>query len=199
MLSRITISLSFILLSISPLHAQNPTDYYYQIPDAPQEFTAANVAARMVDGLGYRYYWATADLRQEDLAYRPSKEARNSRETLEHILGLTSVIVNSTNQITNEGGADYSDLNYEDLRKKTLDNLQEASRLLKNSTDADLENYNIVFAKGDGGTSEFPFWNQLNGPIADALWHVGQIITFRRTSGNPYNSKASMLTGKIRE
>ena len=42
-------------------------------------------------------------------------------------------------------------------------------------------------------------WNQINGPIADALWHCGQVVSFRRASGNPYNSKASLFTGKLRE
>ena len=32
---------------------------YYQIPEYPAEFTAETVAARMIDGLGFRYRWAT--------------------------------------------------------------------------------------------------------------------------------------------
>lgn len=39
----------------------------------------------------------------------------------------------------------------------------------------------------------------LNGPIADALWHVGQVVSFRRSSGNPFNSKVSVFSGKVRE
>ena len=62
----------------------------------------------------------------------------------------------------------------------------------------DLGQYNIVFNRG-GQTSEFPFWNQINGPIADALWHCGQVITFRRSSGNPYNSKANVFSGKVKQ
>jgi hypothetical protein len=54
-----------------------------------------------------------------------------------------------------------------------------------------------VIFKSDTGTREFPFWNILNGPVDDALWHVGQVITFRRSSGNPYNNKASVFTGKV--
>ena len=50
----------------------------------------------MVDGLGFRYYWATEGLRDEDLAYKPSEEARTTSETIDHIYGLTKVIVNST-------------------------------------------------------------------------------------------------------
>ncbi|MCA0235259.1 MAG: hypothetical protein LCH81_02635 [Bacteroidetes bacterium] len=56
----------------------------------------------------------------------------------------------------------------------------------------------IVFQNGEK-RSEFPFWNMLNGPIADALWHIGQVVTFRRSSGNPFNSKASVFNGYVRE
>jgi hypothetical protein len=57
----------------------------------------------------------------------------------------------------------------------------------------------VAFVHGILLENEFPFWNQLNGPIADALWHCGQVISFRRSSGNPYNSKASVFSGKVRE
>ena len=46
---------------------------------------------------------------------------------------------------------------------------------------------------------EFPFWNQLNGPIEDAVWHCGQIVAFRRASGNPISKKISVFTGKVNE
>ena len=32
---------------------------------------------------------------------------------------------------------------------------------------------------------DHPFWHMVNGPLADALTHVGQINTFRRLAGNP--------------
>ena len=71
---------------------------YYQIPDYPENYTAETVAARMVDGLGFRYYWATEGLRETDLNYRPGDEARTSKETLQHIYELTKIIVNTTGQ-----------------------------------------------------------------------------------------------------
>jgi hypothetical protein len=30
-----------------------------------------------------------------------------------------------------------------------------------------------------------PFWHLINGPMADALTHTGQISSFRRLAGNP--------------
>jgi hypothetical protein len=83
------------------------------------------------------------------------------------------------------------------MRKKTLENFKAASDQLKASKDSELDDYKMVF-KRDTTTTSFPFWNEINGPIADVLWHTGQVISFRRTSGNPYNSNASVLTGKVK-
>ena len=76
--------------------------------------------------------------------------------------------------------------------KKTLENLQQASETLKNSKD--IGQYKMIF-----GEKEFPFWNAINGPIADAIWHVGQVVSFRRSSGNPINPKINHLSGTIKE
>lgn len=170
---------------------------YYEIPANPETFTAETVAARMIDGLGFRYYWATEGLRPEDLAFQPSEEARTSGETIDHILGLTNVIINSVKQQPNGGGGAEAPTTFAGKRKKTLENLKEASDILKSGSGT-LDEYPIVFQRGENKT-EYPFWNQINGPIADALWHVGQVVTFRRSSGNPFNSKVSVLTGKVRE
>ncbi|TAK34823.1 MAG: hypothetical protein EPO28_15520, partial [Saprospiraceae bacterium] len=160
---------------------------------------AETVAARMIDGLGFRYYWATEGLRPEDLAFKPSAEARTSEETIDHILGLSEMIVNATKREPNvrDSEAAQPALSFEEKRKATLENLKTASNLLKSGA-VKLEDCKIVFQNGDS-SSEFPFWNQLNGPIADAIWHCGQVVSFRRSSGNPFNSKVSVFSGKVRE
>ena len=33
-------------------------DYYYRIPDYPDKLSSTAVLARMLDGLGFRFYWA---------------------------------------------------------------------------------------------------------------------------------------------
>lgn len=172
---------------------------YYEIPDYPESYTAETVAARMIDGLGFRYYWATEGLRPEDLAFKPSAEARTSEETIDHILGLSEMIVNATKREPNvrDSEAAQPALSFEEKRKATLENLKTASNLLKSGA-VKLEDCKIVFQNGDS-SSEFPFWNQLNGPIADAIWHCGQVVSFRRSSGNPFNSKVSVFSGKVRE
>jgi len=162
---------------------------YYEIPEAAKEYTAGTVTSRMVDGLGFRYYWATEGLTAKDLSFKPNDEARTSGETIDHILGLTQVILNSTLQVAN--GAPQPKMTFAEKRKKTLLNLQKASEILRNSKD--ISQYKIIFGK-----TKFPFWNQINGPISDALWHVGQVVSFRRSSGNPFPKGVSVLRGTKR-
>ena len=188
---------------IFPIMAQEPSNKttdlpYYQIPEYPQEYTANTVAARMVDGLGFRYYWATEGLRQEDLAFRPNEEARTTEETIDHILGLSRVVLNSVKKIPNERSENEPKLSFDEKRRQTLQNIKMTSDILKASEQGEMDEFKVVF-KNKGRTTEFPFWNQLNGPIADAIWHVGQVVSFRRSSGNPFNSKASVFNGKLRE
>jgi hypothetical protein len=195
-----------LLLSLAQLaEAQNtpameaPAELpYYQIPDYPAKFNACTVAARTLDGLGFRYYWATEGLREEDLSYRPSADARTSAETIDHIYGLVQMMRDAVLQRPNGSSGDPEPLTFADQRRQTLLAIQEVSNILKASKPRDLKKYNIVFQRGDT-TSEFPFWNVLNGPLADALWHVGQVVSFRRGSGNPFNGKASVFAGKVRE
>ena len=171
---------------------------YYEIPNSPEKYTPENVVVRMIDGVGFRYYWATEGLRPQDLAFKPSSEARTSEETIDHILGLSNVILNAIQGKINErSGEETSPLTFEVKRQQTLENLKKASDLLKNGT-IKLETCKIVFKNGDKLT-EFPLWNLINGPIEDAVWHVGQVVSFRRSSGNPFNGKASVLTGKVRQ
>jgi len=187
--------MALLLTMISTTSAQGNLPYY-EIPDYPESYTAENVAARMIDGLGFRYYWATEGLRQEDLAYKPSEEGRTCDETLDHLYGLTNVVLNAVKQQPNSR-RDGPDLTFDEKRAATLANIKDASDILK-SGDVNLEDCLVIFER-DSGTSEFPFWNNINGPISDALWHCGQVVLLRRASGNPFNSKASVFSGKVRD
>ncbi len=169
---------------------------YYEIPEASKEFTAGTVASRMVDGLGFRYYWATEGLTEKDLKYKPSEEARNLFDTLDHILVLsimTLSAVEGTEMDFPEEGA----LTFAEMRKLTLKNFKKTSDILKSSDD--LSKFVMKIKRRNGKVEEYPFWNQLNGPIADAIWHVGQVVSFRRSAGNPLPKGPSFLTGTVRE
>ena len=91
------------------------------------------------------------------------------------------------------GSSGFEKLTFEELRTKTLLQIQQASEILKKA-DANLEDFDMIFERTNG-KQEYPFWNLINGPIADALWHVGQIVTFRRSSGNPLPKGVNVLQG----
>lgn len=187
-----TIVLFAIIMAATSWGQNKP--YYYQIPDTPAVYTAATVAARLVDGLGFRYFWATEALTEKDLGFRPSKDARTTLETLQHIDGLTNILLNAVSkQPTKVSAVANTKLSFAELRMQTLQQIQTASELLK-QPDAKLEDLDMVFER-TGGKQEYPFWNLINGPISDALWHVGQVVSFRRSSGNPLPKGVSVLQG----
>ena len=53
----------------------------------------------------------------------------------------------------------------------------------------------IRFKMGDDDL-DFPFWNAINGPVADALSHVGQVVSYRRAAGNPIDPQVNVFLGK---
>ncbi|NNF21370.1 MAG: hypothetical protein HKN67_05475, partial [Saprospiraceae bacterium] len=69
---------------------------------------------------------------------------------------------------------------------------------IKDYENLDMENMKITFRRGEN-TSSYPFWNLLNGPLADAMWHTGQVVSHRRSSGNPFDSTVSLFSGKKRK
>ena len=160
---------------------------YYQIPEPSTEYTAGTSASRMVDGLGFRFFWATEGLSTSDLSFKPNTDARTAEETIDHIYNLSIRILNAT-LIKVNGGIEPS-ITFIEKRKKTLENLLQASTILRESKD--VSQYKILFP-----TRELSFWCVINGPIADAIWHVGQIVSFRRSTGNPFSNRVSVLTGK---
>ena len=171
--------------------AQNTDELpYHEIPEPSEEFTAGTMAARMVDALGFRFYWASDSLTEKDLAYKANDDGRTALETIDHIYNLSKTIVNSTLKQPNVKKDE--DLSYSELRSKTLQNIKTAADILRTSDD--VSQYKIIF-----GDKEIPFWNQINGPIADAIWHCGQLAIYRRSTGNPMNFKVNHFTGKLRD
>lgn len=189
--------LSYLFLIFPTLTWAQPDIPYYQIPDTPKTYNAGTVAARVVDGLGFRYHWATKDLRPEDLAFRPTPEARTTEETIDHIYGLVLTILNAPQSIQNNFSGDYAEKSFEQKRLETLQNIQKASELLKQADGEQMASFQVLFGSADS-PSAYPFWNMLNGPIADAIYHTGQVVTLRRSSGNPINPNISVFSGRLR-
>lgn len=170
---------------------------YREIPENPANYTAGTVVSRMVDGLGFRYYWATHGLTAEDLLYKPSETNRTIGETVDHIYNLSRVIYNSAIKKPNDRtGSQETNLSFEAKRALTLKNFKQASEIFIKLKD--LKDNKVVFIT-PSGAREYPFWNQINGPIEDAVWHCGQIVALRRANGNPFDSKVSVFQGKKRE
>ena len=167
---------------------------FSSIPEPPQDYSAANSVKRMIEGLGFRYYWATEDLKASDLNYRPSEEARNTLETIQHIYGLSTTILNAAKNQVSLRPAPKPTSNLKELRVATLDNLEKTAALFDQYADKELEELNIIFERG-GRQSKFPLWNLINGPIADALYHTGQLVSFRRASGNPIAKGVNVFLG----
>jgi len=182
------------MIASTQLYAQKQTLPYLELPAPPENYSAGTVAARMVDGLGFRFYWATEGLRPQDLDFKPGPEARTTRETVVHIYSMSFIIVNATTHTVTT--TPDSNIPFEELRARTLQNLKTASDNLRVSSDADMKK-NVALLKRGDQTIERAFWYLLNGPIADCLWHTGQIVSFRRSSGNPFNEKVNLFTGTV--
>ncbi len=170
---------------------------YYQIPDYPEDYSPGSVAARMIDGLGFRYYWATEGLTQKDLDYKPSEDGRACIETLRHIHGMSKMILNAADATPNIRVENPPTYSYAELRKQTLENLKAASAKMLGMQANDLEKAGVIFQRGDK-QSKFPYWNLLNGMLSDCIYHAGQITLMRRASGNPINPNISVFTGGLR-
>ena len=194
------IKIVFLLLCIQcNINAQNTIKDvlpYAEIPEAAEEYTAGALVSRMIDGLGFRYYWATEGLKEVDLNYKPSKDGRSILQTVDHILGLTTTIVNSAKKQATVSSKKGKEMSFAEKRELTLKNLKIASELFRNSKD--ISKHKIIFESATG-KKEFPFWNQINGPIEDAVWHAGQIVVLRRSAGNPINPKVNFLLGNLRD
>ena len=183
--------LTIISINVS---AQNDNLPFKELGAYSEEFSPNNVIARMIEGLGYRFYWATESLTDKDLNYKPSEDSRSSLQTLEHIYGLSVFIL-----CTFEGKEyDFSqdEMTFTELRNGTLKNLKIVYDMLHENADISQMQVRLNL---NGQSLAFPFWNAINGPISDSLWHTGQIVSFRRASGNPINPKVNVFIGKTME
>ena len=184
------LSLLFIF-SIRTMAQELP---FSSIPKAPVNYSASNSISRMIQGLGFRYHWATEGLKAKDLKYRPTEESRSTMGTIQHIYSLSKTILNAAKNKVSKRSKDQPPEHLDELRIITLNNLSEASELFLNYNENELNELNIIFERG-GKQSKFPIWNLINGPIADALYHTGQVVSFRRTSGNPISKGVNVFLG----
>ena len=152
---------------------------YTKIPEPPHEMSAATVLVRMVDGIGFRYRWATEGLREEDMNFQPCSTSMKVWELLAHIHGLLAI---SESYLTDAERVKIGPLELEERRRQTLDTvLRIRGSLLEHDDDYLAEReYKVPWAPGP-----LPVWYLINGPLSDALTHIGQIASWRRINDNP--------------
>jgi len=165
---------------------------YDHLPEPPAEAPhAAAVLARLVDGLAFRYRWATDGLDAELLAFRPC-DGWNLGELLDHLRFLARWMAQNaaaarhgTALVTYpEACADLPDPSGDPglYVEQTLTALVSLRTDLLALGDDGLNTIRLI---GGNEPSEWPVWNMLNGPLADALTHVGQVSSWRKLAGSP--------------
>ena len=159
---------------------------FEDISKTPTELTATNILLRVVEGLGFRYRWATENLSEDNIKFRPHPTSMNIEELNAHIFDL----INSTFRVFGGEKQNIDSLNsFQQIRKKSLFILEDLSERLKKMRDEDL-------VKMEKNTSrKLPFWYWVNGPLSDALTHVGQITSWRRIAGNPQLKGVNVFIG----
>lgn len=192
------VGLLLILTAMYNANAQEKELPYQQIPDHPEEYGPGNMVARMIDGLGYRFYWATEGLTEKDLAYKPSEDGRSILETMAHINTMSNNILLAPDAQPFEKSKYPTPTSYAELRANTLQNLKAASAKVLGKSAEDLKKFKVIFKRGEQ-QSEFPYWNMINGMISDCIYHTGQIVLMRRASGNPQNPNVNPFLGQTKD
>lgn len=165
--------------------------YFNQIPDVPTDINSTNCIARLIDGLGFRYYWSTTYLTEQDYMFSPSNGSMTIEELNLHIYDLT-FITHKTFGLTSDYKKESFD-GFKSVREEILSLYEATSKHLKTLDNDDILNTYSVSPKSLNG--DFPFWFVINGHLADCLTHIGQLVSWRRLSGNP-QPKINVFLGR---
>ncbi|MFL5752214.1 MAG: hypothetical protein ACJ76F_02310 [Bacteroidia bacterium] len=153
-------------------------DLYLRLPELPEKVNAITVLVRMTDALGFRYRWAVEGLTERNIAFRPVESSMDLKQVLEHIHFLVSRF-----RLCFTGKNDHANCPGDSqlIIKETLEMIYSTRELILLMDEEELAACNITRPNGEKAS----FWYFINGPLADALTHVGQITTWRRIMGNP--------------
>jgi hypothetical protein len=155
-------------------------DLFHEIPDYPENMSGTSVLVRLLDGLGFRFRWSTEGLSHENYQFRPAPDCMSVEELVKHVWGLVNWVCQSM-RLNKFGKQDDISL----VRRSVLEMIHALREALLSMSDEELAAIQI---------RELPFWHIVNGPLADALTHIGQINSFRRLAGNP-TPKANVFRG----
>jgi hypothetical protein len=162
---------------------------YNELPMPPTKMSATTVLVRLIDGIGFRYRWATEGLCQQDLLFQPCTSSKKIGELLEHIQRLLMV---SESYITDRELEEIKPLGFEERRMLTFEIILRIREALLGIDDVHLSErtYKLPWSK-----DKMPIWYLINGPLSDVLTHIGQIASWRRINNNPIQG-ASVFFGK---
>lgn len=184
--------LIFLVFISIELNAQE--HFFSDIKNTPEILSASHMLAHSIRAIGFRYYWATQDLTVQDLEYRPSEEARSAKETLHHLYGLAVMINSAVQDQIFQRPTEHQLWPFSKLRKETMTLLENAYHRSLNLSTQDLQGVQIRF-QSISREKAFPIWNLIHGPLADAQYHIGQVVSFRRSAGNPIDPKLNVFLG----
>lgn len=147
--------------------------------------SANGILLRLIDGLGYRFYWATEGLTDGDYSFSPGHGSMSIGDLIGHVWGLFNWIHG------NVVGAGWAEGRHPEIAGQR----DQALRILWAIRDhvSGIDQDALFELTIDG----HPFWHIVNGPLSDALTHVGQINAFRRLNGNPVPRHAVFLGYQI--
>lgn len=144
---------------------------YHALPPAPDHITAANVIARILASIGFRFYWATEALTEQIYAFQPGHGTRSIEETIDHVWELLNWLyraIDPEGKPKPEGALP--------LRAATLELIETLEEAFSAMDQEEVAALQIL---------QEPFWPVLNGPLSDVLTHIGQIAMMRRLGGLP--------------
>jgi len=169
--------LSLILLYYGSTYSQKNIDKlpYRKIPKYSEDINYGFVMSRIIDELGYTYYWASEGLNKED--YVNEHGSKNILYALLENIDQVSYIIASLALNDPISGNIYVEKSLNELREKTLFNLKNTSNKLYLTED----------------TANLPLWGILSKPISDVKWYIDQIISYRRKNGIPCDERIDPL------
>jgi hypothetical protein len=144
---------------------------FYKIPDTPASVSAGAIMGRLADSVGFRFRWAVEGLVDADLAYKPAPDCMTHGELILHIHDL--LVSAARNAAVPPGELPSETSSCGQMVSAVLDLSSRLSGRYKTMSDTEL----AACTPG--------LWNMINGPLADCLTHIGQILSWRRLAGAP--------------
>jgi hypothetical protein len=146
--------------------------HFRSVTTYPDQENANGIVMRLIDGLGFRFYWATEGLTEDDYGFSPGAGCQTIGELVGHVWGLVNWIHLN---VLGKGIAAQRPEDLSGRRKQVFQGLHS----IRSHVDA-LGQDELFTLQIEGK----PFWHVINGPLSDALTHTGQINSFRRLNGN---------------